>query len=65
MGIEEMVKLPAQGPAESLDACRVPIREIGEGAFANALAFANTFAKEDSGWGVAVGDGVDVHGLPP
>jgi hypothetical protein len=62
MGISEMVKLATQGTAESLDACRVPMGEIGEGAFANALALANTFAKEDSGWGVAVGDGVDVHG---
>ena len=39
-----------------------PVGEVGQGALHGFLALAPTFAEEDGGAGVAVGDGFDVHG---
>ena len=39
-----------------------PIGEVGQGGLAGLAAFAPAFAQEDGGWGIAVGDGFDVHG---
>src|SRR5271165_2775640 len=51
-----------QQAAEGLDLLLGPMGEIGEGALVGLVAFAPTFAEEDGGRGVAVGDGLDVHG---
>jgi len=51
-----------QDAAEQIDLGRGPVGEIGEGAFASAAAFAPTLAEQDGGRGVAVGDGLHVHG---
>ena len=47
---------------EPLDLFRRPVGEVGDGAFADAFAFAPALPEEDGGAGVPVGDGVDVHG---
>ena len=52
-----------QSAAQGFDAGRGPVGEIGEGALANARALANTFAEEDGGRGVAIGDSIDVQGM--
>src|SRR5450759_4144984 len=39
-----------------------PVGEVGQGALEGLRAFAPTFAEEDGGRGVAIGDGLDVHG---
>ncbi len=36
--------------------------EVGQGALAGFVAFPPALAEEDGGRGVAVGDGLDVHG---
>src|SRR6266481_2524475 len=56
-----MIELPAQGAAERLDARRLPMGEIGEGAVFDFTVLAVGLAKENGGRGVAVGDGGDVH----
>ena len=52
----------AQQAAEGLDFFLGPIGEVGQSALAGFVAFAPAFAEEDGGRGVAVGDGLDVHG---
>src|SRR5712692_11041423 len=52
----------AQQAAESLDFFRGPIGEVGQGTLAGFVAFPPALAEEDGGRGVAVGDGLDVHG---
>ena len=39
-----------------------PFGEVGEGTFAHLAGVAIGLAKQDGGRGVAVGDGLDVHG---
>ena len=39
-----------------------PVGEIGQGALVNLVAFPNRLAQQDGGGGVAVGDGVHIHG---
>jgi hypothetical protein len=51
-----------QEATESLHFLGRPGGEVGEGAFADFGAFADGLAEEDGGRGVAVGDGLDVHG---
>jgi hypothetical protein len=48
--------------AEAIDLIGRPEGEVGEGAFADAAAFAPAFAEQDGGGGVAVGDCLHVHG---
>ena len=48
--------------AEGVDLSGGPRREVGEGAFDDLCALAEALAEEDGGRGVAVGDGLDVHG---
>jgi hypothetical protein len=52
----------AQQAAEGLDFFLGPMGEVGQGALAGFVAFASALAEEDGGRGVAVGDGLDVHG---
>jgi hypothetical protein len=47
--------------AEGVDLSRGPVREIGEGSVEDFATLAEGFAEEDSGRGVAVGDGGDIH----
>src|SRR5271169_5201201 len=54
------IELSAQGAAERLDARRLPMGEIGEGAVLDFTVLAVSLAKENGGRGVAVGDGGDV-----
>jgi hypothetical protein len=48
--------------SEEIDLGGGPMGEVGEGAFDDAIALAGARAEEDGGRGVAVGDGLDVHG---
>lgn len=48
--------------AETPDLAPRPVGDVGEGAFADALARAPAFAQEDDGAGIAVGGDVDIHG---
>src|SRR5215472_4797123 len=50
-----------QDGAQSIDLSRGPLREISNGAVADLAVLAETFAQEDGGWGVAVGDDGDIH----
>jgi hypothetical protein len=56
-----MIEIPAQGAAESLDARRLAMGEIGQGAVFDFAVIAVGLAKENGGRGVAVGDGGDVY----
>src|SRR5487761_212842 len=56
-----LIEIAAQSAAESLDARGVPMGETGEGAIFHFTFIAEGFAEEDGGWGIAVGDGGDVH----
>jgi len=51
-----------QQAAEGVDFFLRPIGEVGQGALAGFVAFAPALAEEDGGRGIAVGDGLDVHG---
>ena len=51
-----------QQAAEGINFLLGPVGEVGQGALEGFRAFAPTFAEEDCGRGVAVGDGLDVHG---
>src|SRR6266704_2225207 len=51
-----------ENTAEGDDLSGGPRGEIGEGVFDNLCALAAALAEEDGGRGVAVGDGLDVHG---
>ena len=51
--------------AESIDLGLRPVGEVGDGAFADALAFTPAFAQQDGGRRVTVGDGFHVHGNQP
>ena len=51
--------------AERVDLGFWPVGEVGDGALADALAFAPAFAQQDGGRGVAVGDDFHVHGNYP
>ena len=51
-----------QQATQELDLSGWPGGEIGEGAFVDLGADANGFAEEDGRRGVAIGDGLDVHG---
>src|SRR6266704_3541396 len=53
--------LVAQQAAKGFDFLLGPIGEIGQGALAGFVAFAPAFAEEDGGWGIAIGDGGDIH----
>ena len=55
-------RLVFEHAAQSLELGRGPVGEIGQGAFAYALALAPAFAQQDGGARVAVGDGLDIHG---
>ena len=48
--------------AQPLDEGGGPVGEVGEGAFFDFTGVAIGLAQEDSGRGVAIGDGFDVHG---
>jgi hypothetical protein len=54
--------LPLQEAAQEIDLGGRPGGEIGEGALVDLGADADGFAEEDSRRGVAIGDGLDVHG---
>jgi len=54
--------LALQHPAQGVDLGGGPMGKIGEGAFDDAAIDACGLAEEDSGRGVAVGDGFNVHG---
>jgi hypothetical protein len=54
--------LAFEDEAESIDLGRGPVGKISEGLLADFRAFADGLAEEDSGRGVAIGDGFDVHG---
>ena len=65
--IEGLVQVGDGGAAlqeglEALDEGGGPLREIGEGAFLDLAGLAVGLAKQHRGWGVAVGDGFDIHG---
>jgi hypothetical protein len=53
---------PFQDAPQEVDLSGGPGGEIGEGAFMDIGADTDRFAEEDGGRGVAVGDGLDVHG---
>src|ERR1035437_9202297 len=48
--------------SELCDYLEVPRPDPGQGALEGLRAFAPTLAEEDGGRGVAIGDGLDVHG---
>ena len=52
----------AEHAAQQFDLGGGPGREVGDGALADAAAFAPALAEEDGGLGVPVRDGFDVHG---
>ena len=54
--------LVAEELAEGVDLGGRPGGEVGEGALADLGALAPAFAEEDGGRGVAIGDGLHVHG---
>src|SRR5437588_8199882 len=54
--------LVVQQATEGLDFLWGPIGEVGQSALKGFVAFAPALAEEDGGRGVAVGDGLDVHG---
>ena len=56
-----LVEFAAQQAAQGLDAGGRPVGEIGQGAILDLAVLAEGFAQEEGGWGVAVGDGGDVH----
>jgi hypothetical protein len=62
VGGGEVVEIAAEQTAEGLDAGGRPMGEVGEGTLDDFAAPAEAFAEEDGGRGVAVGDGLDVHG---
>ncbi len=49
-------------PAQRLDFRGGPGRQVGQGAFAHALAFTPALAQQNGRGRVAIGDGFDVHG---
>ena len=49
--------------AKVLDQLRIPVGQVGQGALDDLAAFAIALAQQHGGWGVAVGDGLDVHTL--
>jgi hypothetical protein len=51
-----------QDAAQEIDLSGGPGGEISEGAFLDLRANPDGFAEEDGGRGIAIGDGVDVHG---
>ena len=51
-----------QQAAQGVDLSRGPGGQVGEGAFDDLAVLADGLAQEDGRWGVAVGDGLDVHG---
>src|SRR6266700_1292916 len=55
--------LIAQQAAEGVDFLLGPIGEVGQGTFVDFVALAVALAEEDGGRGVAIGDGLDVHGI--
>ena len=59
-GADEALAL--EDSAQGVDFLCRPVGEVGQCAFAHALALAPAFSQEDGGAGVAVGDGFDVHG---
>jgi len=48
--------------AEGVDLGSRPSGEIGESAFDDLGAAAEALAEEDGGRGVAIGNGLDIHG---
>ena len=67
VGAEQILRgdegLVLQEAAEGFDFLFGPMGEVGQGAFEGLRAFAPTFAEEDGGRGVAIGHGLDVHGI--
>ena len=60
IGGSEMIEIPAQGAAESLDARRIPVGDIGDGTGLDLAILAVRLADQDGGWRGAIGDGGDV-----
>ena len=54
--------LALEDGGHGVDAMGRPVREIGEGALANAVALTEGLAEQDGGRRRAVGDSLDVHG---
>jgi hypothetical protein len=54
--------LTLQDAAQEVDLSGGPRGEIGEGAFVDLGADADGFAEENGGRGVAIRDGLDIHG---
>jgi hypothetical protein len=59
LGVEE--NITAEHTPESSDFIRGERREVGDGSGFNLSVFPIAFAEEDSGRGVTVGDGRDIH----
>jgi len=55
--------LAFEDAAQQIDLRRGPLGKVGERAFDDFVAHAGGLAQQDRRRGVAVGDGVDVHGL--
>jgi hypothetical protein len=54
--------LTFQEAAQEIDLRGGPGGEIGEGALLDFGAGTDRFAKENGGRGIAIGDGLDIHG---
>ncbi len=54
--------LVAEQAPQGFDLLGGPVREVGEGAFADLAALTPSLAQEDGGGRVPVGDPLDVHG---
>jgi hypothetical protein len=54
--------LALEETAEGVDLSGGPGGEVGEGSFENFGTLSDGFAEEDGGRGVAIGDGLYVHG---
>ena len=61
-GIGGQVEFATQEFAKGGNAGSWPRRDIGDGAVFDFTVLTEGFAKEDGGRGVAVGDGLDLHG---
>ena len=54
--------LVAKQSPQGLDLLSRPVREISQSTLEGLFAFPPTFAEEDGGRGVTIGDAFDVHG---
>ena len=60
IGRSEMIEITPQGAAESLDARRIPVGDIGDGTGLDLAILAVRLADQDGGQRGTIGDGGDI-----